>query len=759
MTNEISIRVTGEGASAVRTVQQVRREGEAAGKAIGTSLTKGAKDAETAVSQTMKKAAAATKRVGQAGKDAGQELAEGVERGAQQAKDAVDEVGDQAEKSASRFDAAWSRAEGLAGPAGAAIGGALMASVVTAIEHERIDVLLRNQVRPQQAAAAGALAGQLWASGFSESLEEAADASAALFQAGIVNEKMAIEDLRAIGEEAIATARITGERVQDIGRAVSQMLRTGMVRDARQGFALISQAQQLGLNKSEDLVDTLNEYSTQFRKLGLEGPQALGLISQAMEAGARDSDIAADSLKEFSIRAVDGSALTAKAFEDLGLDVQATVARIAAGGPTAASALNDVLIKLRQVKDPAERARLAVALFGTQAEDLGDALFEMDLSSAALEMGDYADATRRAAEEMANADGARLQEALRKIESAAVKVGDAMAGATDISADWAGTLTGLEVNSEDLRTAQYEQAAATEEQAAAAEETTGAFQAQATALGDLIDKNSEFYGIQRGAVEAEIAYQEAIDAGTSALKTNGATLDTNTEKGRANMTALLELAESTEELTGAMADQGASASELNAAHDRGRASIIALATQMGLSEGAAIKLANQLLGMAKPYKASFAVDASAAYSALFGLERELINATRPRSVKVNVNYRTGASNAALAHGGVVGAPVPSAAEGMPHRAAGGPTGGPTAVHERGFEIIDLAPGSRVNTHADSERMLLEAARGGAAMAGGGGRNYMEFLGNVDTAFASAFLGLVRKGAIKLVVGGQRVQVA
>ena len=43
---------------------------------------------------------------------------------------------------------------------------------------------------------------------------------------------------------------------------------------------------------------------------------------------------------------------------------------------------------LKGIEDPATRTRTAVSLFGTQAEDLGDALLAMDVSTAVDGLGE-----------------------------------------------------------------------------------------------------------------------------------------------------------------------------------------------------------------------------------------------------------------------------------------------------------------------------------------------------------------------------------
>ena len=173
----------------------------------------------------------------------------------------------------------------------------------------------------------------------------------------------------------------------------------------------------------------MTEYGTQFRKLGLDGRAAFGLMSQAVQAGARDTDKAADALKEYSIRAVDGSEATKEAFEALGFDADAMARAVADGGEGAAEALDKTFKGLRDIEDPVKRNILAVALFGTQAEDLGAALDAMDLGKARTEFEDTAGTVDRAAEDIANNTGSKIEQARRSVETAAEGIKGALAEA------------------------------------------------------------------------------------------------------------------------------------------------------------------------------------------------------------------------------------------------------------------------------------------------------------------------------------------
>jgi hypothetical protein len=206
-------------------------------------------------------------------------------------------------------------------------------------------------------------------------------------------------------------------------------MRTGFAKDFTEAADLIVAGSQSGLNVSEDWLDTVNEYSTQFRKLGITGPEALGLLSQAVKGGARDTDVAADAIKEFSIRAIDGSKSTMGAFHSLGLDFEATTAAFAKGGPAAHDMFQTVLRGIQQIQDPYEKAQVQVALFGTQSEDLGDALNRLDLSNAVQQIGDVGGAAQRASDTIGGNSSGSVQSAMRTLEIESDKVQQSLATA------------------------------------------------------------------------------------------------------------------------------------------------------------------------------------------------------------------------------------------------------------------------------------------------------------------------------------------
>lgn len=273
-------------------------------------------------------------------------------------------------------------------------------------------------------------AGEAYADNFGESIESnMADARLAV-QSGLLDPKAAQRDAQQVISSIAGVADLVEEDSARVSRSATQLIRTGLARNAQEAFDIIVAGQQAGLNVSEDWLDTLDEYSTQWRNLGLEAPQVLGLLNQAVQAGARDTDVAADALKEFSIRARDVEDAGAReAFEDLGFSADEMQKKVAGGRQSAVEALDQTLDRLRKIENPAKRNAAAVKLFGTQAEDLGDALFAMDLDTAADQFDNLEGRASRALSTLADNTAGDLQTAQRNIDVAVGAIQGALASA------------------------------------------------------------------------------------------------------------------------------------------------------------------------------------------------------------------------------------------------------------------------------------------------------------------------------------------
>jgi phage-related minor tail protein len=327
----------------------------------------------------------------------------------------VDKVGKSGEGLKSKLKGAGAAVAGI----GAVAGGAYMAAFATSLDFGASQAKLQGQLGTGTPLAqnAGKAAGDVYASGFGDSLDTVNEAMRTVITQGVVMKDATTDQMSAITKSALTVADTFGLDVNDAVSAVGQLMKTGLAPDAQSAFDLISRAEQQGVDKAGDLLDTITEYSTQFRKLGLDGPTAMGLLSQGLQAGARDADTVADAIKEFSIRAIDGSQTSAAAFQGLGLNAKAMTEQIAKGGPAAEQGLGTVLDRLRAVKDPATQAQLAVGLFGTKAEDLGQALYALDPSKAAQALGTVAGATNQLGDAVNNTAQNKIETIKRGFET------------------------------------------------------------------------------------------------------------------------------------------------------------------------------------------------------------------------------------------------------------------------------------------------------------------------------------------------------
>lgn len=283
--------------------------------------------------------------------------------------------------------------------AGAAVGVSLAAGAMQALEQSKITGTLAAQLgaTPEQASALGKVAGQVYVAGFGEDMPGVAAAIKSAAQNGFVSmEQIGSDSSKKTIQTLLQVSQVVGDETDRVSAAVSTMLRTGMAGSAEEAFDIITRATQAGVNKSGDLIDTLEEYPTLFRSLGLNGQQSMGLLAQAIKGGARNADQAADALKELGIRAIDGSSGARQAYKLLGLDADAMIAKMAKGGPSAAAGMDQILDGLRKIKDPVKQNTAGVGLLGTKWEDMREAVLSMDLSTAAGEMDNTAGAAARA---------------------------------------------------------------------------------------------------------------------------------------------------------------------------------------------------------------------------------------------------------------------------------------------------------------------------------------------------------------------------
>ncbi|RIH58689.1 replication protein [Streptomyces sp. SHP22-7] len=272
---------------------------------------------------------------------------------------------------------------------GAALGAAVAASAVSQLEKEKTADRLAAQLGASGKGAekAGKLAGSLYSKAVVDTFEEGAEAVRHVMGSGLIPEKATGKAIESLTVKVTDLSRTFDQDLSKTANAAAQMIRTGMAKDGAQALDILTKGFQSSANKADDLLDTMNEYSTQFRRVGLDGATSIGLINQAIQAGARDSDQVADAIGQFGERALASEQAAKDAFKSIGLDAGQMAAMIGKGGTSARDALQITMDALRGTEDRTTQLTAAAALFGDPANVMGDALFAMNPASAAASSG------------------------------------------------------------------------------------------------------------------------------------------------------------------------------------------------------------------------------------------------------------------------------------------------------------------------------------------------------------------------------------
>ncbi|PQP89665.1 phage tail tape measure protein [Paenibacillus sp. AR247] len=239
---------------------------------------------------------------------------------------------------------------------------------------------------------------------------------------------LAGDELERATTNALILKDTFGYDINETVRTTDALMRN-MGLTADQAFDLIAQGSQRGLNRSDDLLDTLNEYSVHFKDAGYDAEEMFSILESGIKKGTFNLDMMGDLLKEFNIQIRSGdkavtdamdylfaptgidsfvdalskggtkvkefSKLSKVAGKDVATDLVKSLKKGGASAEKASSqivsymsdshkimeglgdgslkardALGQIITKLDSLDDANTRNQMGVALFGTKYEDL-----------------------------------------------------------------------------------------------------------------------------------------------------------------------------------------------------------------------------------------------------------------------------------------------------------------------------------------------------------------------------------------------------
>lgn len=206
----------------------------------------------------------------------------------------------------------------------------------------------------------------VYGANYGESLDDVQEKLSTVVQ---MTDDLDKSSLTGITKNAMTLEDVFGYDVTESVRTANSMMDQFGI-DSDQAFNLIVQGAQAGLDQNGDMLDTINEYSVQFKNAGFSADDMMNMLANGAEAGTWSIDKLGDAVKEYNIRWKDGTA--AEALEKLGFNADEMSDKLEGGAESSGKAMQQVIAALMGVEDEQDRYTLGQELMGTMWEDLGE---------------------------------------------------------------------------------------------------------------------------------------------------------------------------------------------------------------------------------------------------------------------------------------------------------------------------------------------------------------------------------------------------
>ncbi|MCB0713387.1 MAG: hypothetical protein KDD67_13750 [Ignavibacteriae bacterium] len=236
----------------------------------------------------------------------------------------------------------------------------------------------------------GSIGGAAYAAGFGDSIADGIAAASAVRQ----NLKNVIptDDLDIATQKATALAQSWDKDINEVVSRSGELLKNFNL-DTEEGFNLVAFAKNNLANADDDSLDTIKEYSVQFKAIGLSAEESLGLLERGLQNGAFNTDKVADGIKEAYLRITSAGDDATKALDEvtdapveLLNKLKASIASARSGDISVADSLGFTAKDIKAAFDSGQigetvKKQLEIAIGNTPLEDVGSGLFTTLFSS------------------------------------------------------------------------------------------------------------------------------------------------------------------------------------------------------------------------------------------------------------------------------------------------------------------------------------------------------------------------------------------
>ncbi|KSU76418.1 phage tail tape measure protein [Rhodococcus qingshengii] len=307
------------------------------------------------------------------------------------------------------------------GVIGLSVGAALAAAINDGMQQEaNLDLFqARTKTTEAQARKFGLAAGEAYSDAFGESVEANLSTLTLALQNNVIDPGATQQDAEKVlaSLDTISTA-LDGE-VSESVLAVSALMSTGLAASSQEAADIIANAVGGSVNKGNDLLEVINEYSVGWKKAGISAEMSIALMEQATDSGLFTADNAGDALREWGRRMSEEGDAVVAALDDMGLAGQEMYDTMKNGGEGSKEAFDLMFDSIRAIEDPMKRSQAVAALLGDSAGDFYDVFENWDPSEALKNFGEFDGAAGKLAATIGGNTATSVKGAMNSISTVA----------------------------------------------------------------------------------------------------------------------------------------------------------------------------------------------------------------------------------------------------------------------------------------------------------------------------------------------------
>lgn len=204
--------------------------------------------------------------------------------------------------------------------------------------------------------------------------------------------KLEGQELENLTKKVIMFNEEFGTQTPEVMSAVNSLMKNFGI-TSEEAFDFIGGGFQMGLNSSDDFLDSISEYGVQFADAGADQDFFFNTLRTGLQAGVLGTDKIGDSFKEFTNEMLKGTDKARSGLTMLGMDADQMFSDLQSGNITGAEAFDMVIKKLQETDGMFEKNTAGGELLGTMYEDLTGTAID-GLSTAGVAVSELGERTQ-----------------------------------------------------------------------------------------------------------------------------------------------------------------------------------------------------------------------------------------------------------------------------------------------------------------------------------------------------------------------------